>query len=423
LSRPRAAIVVTGSELVRGDRQDRNGPFLAAEAVRHGLDPARITIVGDAPEALEAALRDAFAADLCLVSGGLGPTHDDRTVELVARVAGRDLIVDEALEREIGEVSRTIADRLHRPYADFAAGVRKQATLPAGAIALGLAGTAPGLVLDLETCVVVVLPGPPRELQRLWPRALESAPVRRVLDRAPAPRRTVLRFFGTPESAVARALERAGGDGGGVEVTICAREFEIHVDLLAEPGAEPRAATLAAALREDLSEYLFSEDERPVAELVLELCEERGSTLATAESCTGGLVASRLTAVPGASRVFLGGVVAYANEVKAAELGVPRAVLERHGAVSAEAAEAMAHGVRERLGARVAVAVTGIAGPGGGTPEKPVGLVFVHACAPDGEHGVRSELPGDRELVRGRATALALHTVRRLLARSRDTRA
>jgi nicotinamide-nucleotide amidase len=421
LSRPRAAIVATGSELVRGERQDRNGPFLAAEVVRLGLEPWRITIVGDVPDALEQALREAFFADLCLVSGGLGPTHDDRTVELVARVAGRELIVDPVLERKIGEISRGIAERLGRPYADFAAGVRKQATLPAGAISLGLAGTAPGLVLDTGSCVAVVLPGPPRELQRLWPRALETAPVRRVLERAPALRRRTLRFFGTPESAVAQALERAGGDGDGVEVTICAREFEIHVDLLAEPAADARAGALAEALRSELADYLFSEDERPVAELVLELCEERGYTLATAESCTGGLVSGRLTSVPGASRTFLGGVVAYGNDVKASELGVRQDVLERHGAVSAEAAAAMAHGVRERLGADVAVAVTGIAGPTGGTPEKPVGLVFVHACTPDDESGIRSELPGDRELVRGRATALALHTTRALLARTRRT--
>jgi nicotinamide-nucleotide amidase len=421
LSRPRAAIVATGSELVRGDRQDRNGPFLAAEAVRLGLEPTRITIVGDAPDALEAAFSEAFAADLCLVSGGLGPTHDDRTVELVARVAGRELQVDAALESEIGAVSRSIAERLRRPYADFATGVQKQATLPAGAISLGLAGTAPGMVLDTGGCVVVVLPGPPRELQRLWPRALETPPVRRVLDRAPAHERSVLRFFGTPESAVARSLERAGGDGDGVEATICAREFEIHVDLVVEPGGGERAAAIASTLREDLGNYLFGEDDRPIAEIVLELCRERGYTLVTAESCTGGLVAARLTSVPGSSHAFLGGLVAYANDVKEAGLGVPHDVIERHGAVSEEAAEAMARGARERLGADVAVAVTGIAGPGGGSEEKPVGLVYVHASAPDGEHAMSSELPGDREMVRGRATAMALHAVRRLLEQSRHT--
>ena len=142
MTRPRAAIVVTGSELVRGERDDRNGPFLAAEAVRLGLEPERITIVGDRPDDLEQAFRQGFDADLCLVSGGLGPTHDDRTIELVARVAGRALAVDEQLEREIEVVSRMIADRLGRPYADFTTGVRKQATIPEGALSLGLAGTA-----------------------------------------------------------------------------------------------------------------------------------------------------------------------------------------------------------------------------------------------------------------------------------------
>ena len=415
MTRPRAAIVVTGSELVRGERNDRNGPFLAAEAVRLGLDPERITIVGDRPEDLEQAFRQGFGADLCLVSGGLGPTHDDRTIELVARVAGRALAVDEALERDIEGISRMIADRLGRPYTDFTTGVRKQATLPEGALSLGLAGTAPGVVLDANGCVVVVLPGPPRELRRLWPRALETAPVQRVLARAPSRGRIVLRFFGTPESAVAEALADAGGDGDGVEVTICAREFEIHVDLVVEPGADERATELAGFLRERLGRHLFSEDDRTIAEIVLDLCRTRGLTLATAESCTGGLVAARLTSVPGSSDVFLGSVVAYSDEVKETGLGVERTVLETYGAVSAEAAAAMAHGVRVRLGADVGVAVTGVAGPDGGTEEKPVGLVFVHAVGPDGEEARRTELPGDREMVRGRATAASLHLVRRLL--------
>ncbi|HEU5263597.1 MAG TPA: nicotinamide-nucleotide amidohydrolase family protein, partial [Gaiellaceae bacterium] len=351
MTRPRAAIVVTGSELVRGEREDRNGPFLASEAVRLGLDPEHITIVGDRPEDLDAALRLGFAADLCLVSGGLGPTHDDRTIELVAQVAGRALEVDPTLEREIEGVSRMIADRLGRPYTDFRTGVRKQATLPEGALSLGLAGTAPGVVLDTDDCVVVVLPGPPRELRRLWPRALETESVRRVLERAPPRDRLILRFFGTPESAVAEALEAAGGDGEGVEATICAREFEIHVDLVVEPGAGPRATDLADSLRVQLGRYLFTEDERTIAQIVLDLCRARGLTLATAESCTGGMVAARLTSVPGSSDVFVGSVVAYANAVKTSELGVGEELLERHGAVSAEVAGAMATGVRTRLGA------------------------------------------------------------------------
>jgi len=414
--RPRAAVVVTGSELVRGERNDRNGPFLAAEALRLGLDPERITIVGDRPEDLERALAEGFDADLCVVSGGLGPTHDDRTVEMVAQVAGRPLIVDPALERQIESVSRMFAERMGRPYTEFATGVTKQATLPEGALSLGLAGTAPGFVLDTAgSAVVVVLPGPPRELRRLWPRALETAPVQRVVERAPRRGRAVLRFYGTPESAVARALAEAGGDGDGVEATICAREFEIHVDLVYDADAEERAEALAALLRGGLEHYLFSEDGRSVAELVLERCRVRGLTLAAAESCTGGLVAARLTDVAGSSDVFRGGVVAYANDVKENHLGVSRALLERHGAVSAEVAQAMAHGVRERFGADVGVAVTGIAGPDGGTEEKPVGLVLVHAVGPDAEKARHMELPGDRETIRSRATVAALHLVRKLL--------
>ena len=415
--RPRAAIVVTGSELVRGDRQDRNGPFLAAEVVRLGLDPERIAIVGDRPEDLEQALAQGLEADVCLVSGGLGPTHDDRTVEVVARVAGKALVVDEELEREIEGVSRLIAERLGRPYTDFTTGVRKQATLPEGGISLGLAGTAPGIVLQAGSCAVVILPGPPRELQRLWPRALETEPIRSVFERAPARERLALRFFGTPESAVAQALEHAGGEGDGVEATICAREFEIHVDLVVEPGAEQRGAAVARSLRDGLGKYLFSEDERSIAEIVVELCRGRGLTLATAESCTGGLVAARLTSIPGASDVFLGGVVAYADGAKEDGLGVPRAVLERHGAVSAEAAQAMAEGARERLGADVAVAVTGVAGPGGGSEEKPVGTVCLSVAAPWGVEERTVRLPGSRADVRDRTTTVALHMLRALLLR------
>ena len=415
MTRPRAAIVVTGSELVRGERTDLNGPFYAQEAVRLGLQPVRIAVVGDDPAELEAALREGFDADVCLVSGGLGPTHDDRTIELVARVAGRTLEVDTGLEAEIEQISRRFAERMRRPYADFAPGVRKQATLPHGAISLGVAGTAPGVVLDTGSCVVVVLPGPPGELQRLWPRAVESAPFVRVLGRTTKPEQRILRLYGVSESAVAKALADAGGDGDGVEATICARDFEIHVDLVVEPGSEARADTLEAAFMEPLADYLFGRDERTVQELVLERCRARGITLGTAESCTGGLVAARLTSVPGSSDGFHGGIVAYDNEVKEQLLRVPAGVLAKHGAVSAEVAAAMATAARERLGVDLAVSVTGIAGPGGGTPEKPVGLIFFHAAGPMGERSLRFEIPGEREWIRLRSAVAALHLVRSLL--------
>ena len=283
---------------------------------------------------------------------------------------------------------------------------------------IGVAGTAPGLVLRAEQCVYVVLPGPPGELRRLWPAAVASEALGAVLRRTTPPGRHVLRLFGVSESAVAQALADAGGDGDGVEATICARDFEIHVDLVVEPGAEARGEALAAALRAPLERYLFSEDERPVAELVLELCRADGYRLATAESCTGGLVAARLSDVPGASDVLAGGIVAYANDVKTAELGVSEPLLAEHGAVSAEAAEAMAAGVRERLGVEVGIAVTGVAGPGGGTPEKPVGLVYFHVSTPERDEGRSFSLPGDRATIRSRATVSALHLARRVLTRS-----
>lgn len=415
---PRALVVVTGSELVRGGRADLNGRFLARELTRRGVEPTRILVVGDREEELEAAFREGLAADLCVISGGLGPTHDDRTIELLARAAGRRLVVDEALEREIESVSRRIAERLGRPYADFAAGVRKQASLPEGGRSLGLAGTAPGVVVEHGDRVAVALPGPPGELRRLWQEALASEGVRRVVLRGRPREHRVLRFYGLGEPAVARALAEAGGEREGVEVTVCAGNLEVQVDLFVDPGRAEEADALERELRAQFPHDLFAEDERPVAQVVLELCRARRLTLATAESCTGGLVAGRLTAVPGASDVYLGGVVAYADSAKAVQLGVPEDVLERYGAVSAETASALAAGARVALAADVAVAVTGIAGPGGGTPEKPVGLVFLTASSADAELAQELRLPGEREEIRERATVAALHLLRRLLAQT-----
>ena len=420
MSRPRGFVVVTGSELVRGDRRDANGPFLASELLRLGLEPARIAIVGDDPEELETVFREGLEADLCLVSGGLGPTHDDRTVEFTARAAGRELFVDPGLEAKIEAVSRSIAERFRRPYADFAVGVRKQATLPEGADVIGIAGTAPAFVLESERGAVVVLPGPPPELRGLWPAAWAAPAVEAVLSRAREPERRVLRFYGAGESQIAQALDESGGEGAGVTATICARQFEVHVDLFVDDRGGQRADELVTGLRERVGAYLFAEDERPVEEIVLALCRERGLKLATAESCTGGLVAARLTAVPGSSDVFVGAVVAYANEVKTSELGVPEEILERYGAVSPEAAAAMVAGVRERLGADVAVSVTGIAGPDGGSAAKPVGLVDLHAEGPDGVLARELDFPGDREMIRGRAATAALHLLRALLTRRLD---
>jgi competence/damage-inducible protein CinA-like protein len=419
---PRVAIVASGSELVRGDRHDRNGPYLASSLLRLGFEPARITVVGDDPSELESALREGLEADLLVVSGGLGPTHDDRTVELLARAAGVGLHVEQPLQEAIDELSRRIAARLNRPWGDFVEGVTKQATLPDGALWVGMVGTAPAVVLEHGSRVAVALPGPPRELEQLWPRVLETAPLQRLLARARARERRVLRLYGVSESAVARSLADAGGDGDGVDVTICARDFELHVDLFVDDGGSARADEIERHLIDDLGSFLFAREEVGTAELVLGLLREQALTLATAESCTGGLVGARLTDVPGSSDVYVGGVVAYSDGLKRALLDVPADVLVAHGAVSAETAAAMAHGARGRLGADVAVSVTGIAGPGGGTDEKHVGLVHLHASGPMGERSRRFDFPGDRETIRRRATVGALHLVRTLVTELAQTR-
>lgn len=416
---PRAAVLVTGSELVRGGRVDENGPFLARELASRGIEPERISVIGDRPEQLETALRDALELDLVVTSGGLGPTHDDRTIELLAQAAGRDLRVDAALEREIESVVRNLAERFRRPYHEFEAGVRKQATLPDGGISLGLAGTAPGVLLQTGSALAIALPGPPGELQRIWRSALDRPELQEVFARADNPAHRILRFFGLPESAVAGVVAEAGGEAEGLEVTICAHDLEVQVDLVIPPGGEVQAERVAAALREAHPRALFAEDDKAIEAIVLDLARGRGLTIGAAESCTGGLVSARLTSMPGSSDVFVGGLVTYDDRLKVDGLGVSRDVLERHGAVSAETAAAMASGVRTELGVDVGVSVTGVAGPGGGTPEKPVGLVFIHAEAPDASRGVELRLPGNRDAVRRRAAASALHLLRRLLTQSR----
>jgi nicotinamide-nucleotide amidase len=416
--RPQAAVVVTGSELVRGEIGDENGPFLARELARLGIACRRITTVGDEPELLEAALAQGLETDLCVISGGLGPTHDDRTIELLARVTGRELTVDPELVRAIDLVGKRYARNVGAVYHGYEAGVRKQASIPAGALVLGLAGTAPGVALEHEGCVAIALPGPPSELRGLWPAALASEPVQALLERVPPFERRVLRFYGLSESSLAEALEQAGGEGEGVTVTICARERELYAELLVEPGAEARADKLDSALASSDPDSFFARDERPIEEIVLELARARGLTVATAESCTGGLVAARLTSIPGASDVFLGSVVAYSNEVKRSALGVEERTLAEHGSVSAEAALELARGARKALGADIAVAVTGIAGPGGGTSEKPVGLVFFCAAGSDGELAQQLRFGGGRKQIRDYATVAALHLLRCLLTQS-----
>jgi len=288
--------------------------------------------------------------------------------------------------------------------------------VPRGAEVIPPAGTAPGLLLRWGDAHVLVLPGPPRELAAVWRSALELAPMVSLRARAGTLLRHTLRVYGTGEPAVARAFAAAGGDDGGTRTTICARALEVEVTIRAEPEGAQALEALVGGLREQLGEAVFAEDERPLAALALDVLRARTLRLAVAESCTAGLVAARLADIPGSSDVLLGGVIAYANELKRDLLGVPEALLAEHGAVSAECAEAMARGARSATGSEVGIAVTGVAGPGGGSERKPVGLVHLHLSAPGLERGQELHLPGDRAQVREWAAIAALQLIRTALS-------
>jgi nicotinamide-nucleotide amidase len=410
---PTAAILLTGNELLRGVISDRNASFLAADLELRGIRVLRTLVVGDDVEDIAGGLGElAGLADLVVTSGGLGPTHDDRTVEAIAKVAGVGLVLDQGVLDTVTAWTDEISTRQGLDPSVFEPGNRKQAHIPEGASVLGIAGTAPGLVAEVAGASVVVLPGVPSELRRLWLDAPAHPRLAALFERAVPREQLLLRTYGISESRVADIFGESGGDPEGVETSICARNYEIEIDVRSDPAARSRAEELWRRMHGALGDHVFATDERPLPEIVLALARERGLTLATAESCTGGLVAGELTSIAGSSDVVAGGAVTYSNELKQRLLGVPAELLERHGAVSAEVAEAMAEGARERLGADVAVSVTGVAGPGGGTPEKPVGLVFLHVAGPGGGRAHRMQWPGDRGVVRRRATVAALHELR-----------
>jgi nicotinamide-nucleotide amidase len=420
----RAGIVVTGTEVLSGRVADRNGPWLSERLRELGVDHAYTLVVGDRREDMARALAflASSGADLILTSGGLGPTADDLTAEVVGAFQGREMMLDEPLEGRIG----VILEQVMRRWPDLdpdaiRASNRKQAIVPSGAAILEPVGTAPGLVVppaDGAGPTVVVLPGPPRELQEMWPAAVGTDAFRAALGAATHYEQRTLRLFGIPESEIAETLrvadERAGLDG--LEVTTCLRGGEIEVVTRFEPAAEGRYEAFEDVVRERHPGTLFSVDGTTVDEQVAGLLRERGWTIATAESCTGGLLAGRLTDVAGSSDYVAGGVVVYSNEAKTALAGVPAELIVRVGAVSEEVAEALADGARSRLGAEVGVGITGVAGPGGGTERKPVGLVCFSVAGPDGARITRStRLPGGRADVRERSTTVAMHLVRRLL--------
>ena len=420
---PRAGIVVTGTELLTGRVQDRNGPWLSDRLRELGVDLAHITICGDRPEDMEAQLRfmAAQGLDLILTSGGLGPTADDLTTEVVAGFVGRPLFLDADLERQIADILRPLIKRW--PDVDFEAvrsANRKQAMVPEGAHVITPAGTAPGLVvppLNGSGPTVVVLPGPPRELHAMWETVTQSEDFRAAIERRTAYEQRMLRLFGIPESEIAETLRVAEaqlGDLSGLEITTCLRRGEVEVVTRYEPEATELYERLAELIASRHSDTLFSADGRSVDDQVSHLLD--GRRLALAESCTGGLMAARFTEVEGSSAYFLGGAVTYANDAKIEALGVPAGLIERHGAVSPEVAEAMADGALARMEADTALSITGIAGPGGGTEAKPVGYVCWCAKLDDGSKLARDvRLPGDRAEVRDRSTTVGMHLLRRLL--------
>jgi nicotinamide-nucleotide amidase len=415
----RAGILVTGTEVLSGYVTDRNGPWLSERLADLGVEVEEITVVGDRAEDLEGALRHMreLGLDLIVTSGGLGPTADDLTAEVVGRFAGRELVLDSEMEEKIGRIIARFARRLRFDPEAVREANRKQAMVPEGAVAIDPAGTAPGLVVPADGQVVIVLPGPPRELQELWPRALATPPAKELLARTQPYRTMSIRMFGIPESELAKALREIKDDGvplEELEVTTCLRGGELVTDVRHHEGAEDAAEALRAGLAERLGRFTYTETGESIEEVVFRLLGER--TLAVGESCTGGLLAGRLTLKPGSSRWFAGGVVAYSNEAKAELLGIDPNLIEEHGAVSPEVAEAMADGAIERFGADVGCGVTGIAGPDGGTEEKPVGYVCFCAKTSPGEKLARDPvLPGSRTDVRERSVVVALHLIRYLL--------
>jgi nicotinamide-nucleotide amidase len=427
----RAGILVTGTEVLTGVIFDRNGPWVSERLRELGVDAAMIEIVGDRPEDLIDALghmRD-DGMTLIVTSGGLGPTADDLTAEIVGRFCGREMYVDDPLSRRIDEIVTPMMARWPNvdPEAVRAAN-RKQATVPRGATVLDPIGTAPGLVVPAADGVsgptVVVLPGPPGELRPMWETAIQTDAFRAAIAGAPTYVTSVMRLFGIPESEIAETLRAAEADGlrlERLEITTCLRRGEIEIGTRFQPDAQDDYDRLQTYIAERHGPMLFSPDGSTIDEQIGDLLADR--TIAVAESCTAGLLAARLTDRAGSSAYFLGGGVVYSNEAKTDLAGVDPALIERVGAVSTEVAEALAAGIAARFGASLGIGITGIAGPGGGTPDKPVGTVCIsiHAREPGSSQAGtfltrRLRMPGDRADVRNRSVTIAMHLLRRVLA-------
>ena len=407
-------VVTIGTELLLGQILDTNAAELGRGLAAAGVEVVRHSSVADRPDAIREAVADALErTGFVVTTGGLGPTRDDMTKREVAALFGKALEMDEA-------VLRSLEERFHRLGRPMAAVNRTQAEVPEGATVLpNPRGTAPGLwVEDTRGRVVVMLPGVPSEMRGLL--AEEVLPRLAARSAGVVVRSRTVRTTGVAESALA---ERVGAIEEEIAPLTLAYLPSIEgVDLrvtawrLREAEAERLLASAAALLRERAGEHCYGEDGTDLARAVLEQLRPRGVRLAVAESCTGGLLGARITAVPGASDVFVGGVVAYDDDVKTAVLSVPRELVVMHGAVSEAVVLAMALGAQQRFAAEAALAITGIAGPNGGTLEKPVGTVWVAARYRSEARALKRVFPGDRNEIRGRAAQAALDLLRRLLA-------
>ncbi len=416
----RAGILVTGTEVITARITDRNGPWISEQLAGLGVEVAQILVVGDRPDDLEAGLTfmAAEGCDLIVTSGGLGPTADDLTAEIVARFAGVEMELDESMEDKIAAILAGFARTLRFDPEALRVANRKQAMVPKGAETIDPAGTAPGLVVAVDDGpTVIVLPGPPRELHSMWSAAIATEGAQSVLARAEPYRTQTVRLFGIPESEIAQSLREIESetDLSSLEITTCLRRGELEVEIRHRPGADAAREALVAGIIDRHDRFAFSADGSTIDEQVAALLRER-RTIALAESCTAGLLAARLAEPPGASAYLAGGVVSYSNASKVELLGVPAELIEEHGAVSPQVAEAMADGAIARFGADLGVGITGIAGPDGGTEAKPVGYVCICVKVPDGPLIARDPvIPGDRVEIKDRACTLALHLIRRLL--------
>jgi nicotinamide-nucleotide amidase len=405
-----AEIIAIGSEMLTPFRLDTNSLWLTERLNSMGVEVKLKTVVGDDEARLEETVRDAMKrSEIVIATGGLGPTEDDITRKIFARVLKRRLILEDAILEKI----RARFARRNIPMPEINS---RQALVISGAQILeNNNGTAPGMLITEGKCTVVLLPGPPREMKPIFEVSVAPVLKRRVGDKLIL--RRTLSIFGLTESATDELAAPIYTRYRNPSTTILFKDGQIELHLTAHARSEGEAVKLLDELAERLDgvlgEYIFSRNNETLEEVVGQSLKRRGYTLATAESCTGGLLAGRITDAPGSSEYFLEGVVSYSNEAKVDLLGVPKKLINTHGAVSEQVAGAMAAGIRKRAGSTFGIGVTGIAGPGGGSDEKPVGLVYI-ALADDSQTTTRKFIfPGDRQFIRMLSVNAALDMVRR----------